>query len=347
MLLSRPFQRPFLARSVHALLAIVLAVGLGGLGATTLTAPAGAADRAGDAVQARASIPMRFGDTGWRVRELQSRLHQLGLHSEVVTSRFDAQTRAGVRTFQARRHREVTGRVDARTWKRLLAVTTEPTREALHNIYTPGPAILGPGDRGIAVRRVQARLAQLRWWSGDVTGVYDARTTTAVRGFQAKRRIPVTGEVDRRTLDRLGAMTRKPTRAELFNIEPQGPALDPRCLTGRAMCVDKSSNSLRWVVEGVVKTRFDVRFGSDELPTREGAFSVFRKSRDHVSSLYDTPMPFAMFFSGGQAVHYSPDFAATGYNGASHGCVNVRDYDGIRRLFDQVRLGDKVIVYRS
>ena len=32
-------------------------------------------------------------------------------------------------------------------------------------------------------------------------------------------------------------------------------------------------------------------------------------------------MPFAMFFSGGQAVHYSPDFAAVGYAGASHGCV--------------------------
>jgi lipoprotein-anchoring transpeptidase ErfK/SrfK len=54
-----------------------------------------------------------------------------------------------------------------------------------------------------------------------------------------------------------------------------------------------------------------------------------------------------MFFSGGQAVHYSPDFAANGYNGASHGCVNVRDRAVVAWLFDQVRIGDKVIVYRS
>jgi hypothetical protein len=54
-----------------------------------------------------------------------------------------------------------------------------------------------------------------------------------------------------------------------------------------------------------------------------------------------------MFFSGGQAVHYSPDFAATGYNGASHGCVNVRDYAGIAALFDEVALGDQVVVYWS
>ena len=52
-----------------------------------------------------------------------------------------------------------------------------------------------------------------------------------------------------------------------------------------------------------------------------------------------------MFFSGGQAVHYSPDFAARGYAGASHGCVNVRDLSAIKSLYSQVAVGDKVIVY--
>lgn len=40
---------------------------------------------------------LRPGGTGWKVRVLQSRLHQLGLHCEVITSRFDAQTRDGIR----------------------------------------------------------------------------------------------------------------------------------------------------------------------------------------------------------------------------------------------------------
>lgn len=57
-------------------------------------------------------------------------------------------------------------------------------------------------------------------------------------------------------------------------------------------------------------------------------------------------MPYAMFFSGGQAVHYSADFAARGYTGASHGCVNVRDRAGIAALFDTVKKGTKVVVYR-
>jgi hypothetical protein len=215
----------------------------------------------------------------------------------------------------------------------------------------PGPRLLGPGDSGSKVRDLQARLRQISWYVGDVTDDYGSSTTAAVKGFQAKREIAVTGEVDRRTLDRLGAMTRTPTADELANKLPgsttTSAALDPRCATGRAMCVDKSSSTVRWVVDGKVLRTMAVRFGSSYTPTREGQFQVNSKSRDHVSSLYDTPMPFAMFFSGGQAVHYSPDFAARGYAGASHGCVNVRDQAGIAWLFDQVSIGDKVVIYWS
>jgi peptidoglycan hydrolase-like protein with peptidoglycan-binding domain len=315
---------------------------------TALTAAAGTTASAASATSSRVEFaPLRPGDTGWRVRVLQSRLHQLDLHSEVVTSRFDEDPRTGVATFQRRRGWRADGVVDERTWQKIVALTTEPTSDALHNVYTPGHPLLERGDTGMWVRQVQARLKQLHWFDQKVTGRYAGSTVEAVQGFQTARKIPVTGQVDRRTLTRLKEMTREPTKAELFNIVPSGPALDPRCVTGRAMCVDKTSRSLRWVVDGVVLRTVEVRFGSDELPTREGAFAVYRKSRDHVSSLYDTSMPFAMFFSGGQAVHYSPDFAANGYSGASHGCVNVRDRAAVEWLFDQVRIGDKVIVYRS
>jgi len=215
----------------------------------------------------------------------------------------------------------------------------------------PGPRILGRGDDGAEVRDLQSRLRQLAWFFGDVDDDYDRETVVAVRGFQEKRRIAVTGYVDRRTLDRLHAMTHTPTADELANRFPgeldTDAALDARCLTARALCVDKSSSTLRWVVDGKVRQTLAVRFGSSYTPTREGLFHVGWKSRDHVSKLYDTAMPYAMFFSGGQAVHYSPDFAARGYAGASHGCVNVRDLAGVQWLFDQTAIGDKVVIYWS
>ena len=141
-------------------------------------------------------------------------------------------------------------------------------------------------------------------------------------------------------------MTRKPTAAEL-NPPTSRPVAKPdkRCLTGRVLCISKNSRTLSWMIDGQVVSTMDVRFGSQYTPTREGTFSIYWKSRHHVSTIYHTAMPYAMFFSGGQAVHYSADFAARGYSGASHGCVNVRDEGKIAALFDQVRTGDKVVIY--
>ncbi|MFH8582876.1 L,D-transpeptidase [Streptomyces celluloflavus] len=126
--------------------------------------------------------------------------------------------------------------------------------------------------------------------------------------------------------------------------KPAG-SLDRRCLTGRVLCISKRSDTLTWMVDGKAVSTMDVRFGAEYTPTREGTFGVTFKSRRHVSTLYHSAMPYAMFFSGGQAVHYSSDFAARGYTGASHGCVNVRDRQKIAALFAAVRPGDKVVVY--
>ncbi|WP_331714977.1 L,D-transpeptidase family protein [Auraticoccus cholistanensis] len=291
------------------------------------------------------------GDTGDQVRELQARLSQLDWFSGKITDTYAEATEVAVAGFQAKRDLDDTGVVDELTWETLVSMTREPTDDELHNRLTPGPALYQEGAEGEEVKELQARLAQIGWFSGKVTGYYGSETAAAVRGFQEKREIPVTGEVDQRTLDRLAEMTREPTKAELANEKPKQDKpkasgdLDPRCLTGRALCISKQTSQMAWVVDGDVQSTYAVRFGSELTPTREGAFSVGWKSRDHVSTIYHTPMPFAMFFSGGQAVHYSADFAANGYNGASHGCVNVRDRAGIEALFDQVSVGDKVIVY--
>ncbi|WP_350278926.1 L,D-transpeptidase family protein [Kribbella sp. HUAS MG21] len=206
------------------------------------------------------------------------------------------------------------------------------------------------GSSGTNVRKLEARLVQLkllekRYLDND----FGTMTRSAVKKFQKSKDIPQLGYVDQNTWDQLAKVTREPTQAELYPPAPvvDGKKLDARCATGVALCIDKTSRKLRYVVDGVVKMQMDVRFGAVKTATREGSFTVGWKSRNHVSKLYDSKMPYAMFFSGGQAVHYSSDFAARGYNGASHGCVNVRDLGKIKVLFDQVNVGDKVIVYRS
>ncbi|MFF7971771.1 L,D-transpeptidase family protein [Streptomyces sp. NPDC007905] len=227
----------------------------------------------------------------------------------------------------------------------------EPTRTAAHPPAAkpagPAPRVLwSRGDSGSGVRELQARLRQVDWLFDGPTGTYDDLTEQAVKGFQSKRGLPRTGELDTVTWQRLLAMTHRPGTWELYLMggQPVG-APDPRCLTGRVLCIDKTSRTLRWMIDGRTVETMSVRFGAQYTPTREGVFRVYWKSRHHVSTLYHSPMPYAMFFSGGQAVHYSYDFAARGYAGGSHGCVNVRDEAAIAELFAQVRVGDKVVVH--
>ncbi|MFB7286256.1 L,D-transpeptidase family protein [Actinacidiphila glaucinigra] len=206
--------------------------------------------------------------------------------------------------------------------------------------------VIARGSNSARVRELQARLKQLGLFGQNPTGYYGDVTAAAVRAFQTRNKLPASGTVTDKTWAKLRSVTRQPTRDAMYPPTANTVAkLDPRCMNGRVLCVSKTSRTLAWVVNGKVVSAMDVRFGSQYTPTREGTFSVFAKSRNHVSTIYHTPMPYAMFFSGGQAVHYSSDFAARGYAGASHGCVNVRDLGRISALFDQVRVGDKVVVY--
>ncbi|WSN61977.1 L,D-transpeptidase family protein [Streptomyces sp. NBC_01362] len=226
-----------------------------------------------------------------------------------------------------------------------------PTPPAATASPTPKPdpqgtTLMASGSQGKQVRELQARLRQIGHFDRSPTGYYGTVTVAAVQSFQGKRGLTRTGRADTLTWQKLLGMTHEPTAAEL-NPPTTRPVTKPdkRCMTGRVLCISKNSRTLSWMIDGRVVSSMDVRFGSQYTPTREGTFSVYWKSRHHVSSIYHTAMPYAMFFSGGQAVHYSSDFAARGYNGASHGCVNVRDEGKIASLFAQVKDGDKVVVY--
>lgn len=163
----------------------------------------------------------------------------------------------------------------------------------------PPRVLLRTGSEGPHVRELQARLRQIGHFGRTPTGYYGTVTAEAVRSFQAKRGTEATGATDTVTWRKLLAMTRTPTADEL-DPPTERPVAEPdeRCLTGRVLCISKKSRTLAWMIDGRVVSAMDVRFGSEYTPTREGEFPVFWKSRDHVSTLYDTPMPYALFFSG-------------------------------------------------
>jgi hypothetical protein len=197
---------------------------------------------------------------------------------------------------------------------------------------------LTKGSRGWRVKEAQDRLE----WMGypiaesdtDKEVLWDS-TIAAVKKFQSKFGISASGEIGQTTWDRLK------------QLSGDVGELPSACLGERTLCVDKTQKLLRLVDHGKVELTLDARFGLPGTVTREGSFRVNRKSRDHWSTLYRTWMPFAMFFSGGQAVHYSPFFARDGYYGGSHGCIGLRDFKMAAWLYDHISMGTKVYVYWS
>ena len=194
------------------------------------------------------------------------------------------------------------------------------------------------GDFGPLVSKAQQRLT---WLGYDITPktlnswLFGDTTEAAVKKFQVKFFLKSTGVID------------KTTWKKLSSIAGTIGKLPTHCTEVTAVCADKTQKIVRYVVKGKVVMTTDARFGLPGTPTGEGTFRVHEKAFDHTSSKFHTWMPRAMFFNGGQAVHFSPYFLRDGYYGGSHGCINIRDMAKVTWLFDHVSMGTRVYVYWS
>jgi len=123
------------------------------------------------------------------------------------------------------------------------------------------------------------------------------------------------------------------------------PPVPRACTSETTICIDTTFLALRYVRDGKVVRTMDIRIGAPRFPTDLGDFRVYRKARYHRSSAYGTSMPYSLFYNGAESIHYSRLFRRDGYNGASHGCVNLRDLRGASWLFRNSPVGTRVYVY--
>ncbi len=86
-----------------------------------------------------------------------------------------------------------------------------------------------------------------------------------------------------------------------------------------------------------------VLYGADGKETPTGIFPVLWRKRDHVSSLYDAPMPYTLRLTNdGIAIHGSD----VRWGAATHGCVGVPK-EFASHLFEVTRVGDQVTIVRT
>ena len=104
--------------------------------------------------------------------------------------------------------------------------------------------------------------------------------------------------------------------------------------------VDIAANVLSIFRDGYEIGATAVLTGFDDKPTPLGTFPITQKDADHVSNLYDAPMPHMLRLTDdGITIHGTK--VENGY--VTHGCIGVPD-DFAAKLYKAAKLGDRVIV---
>lgn len=178
---------PFWKRTLAVLLLAVMMI-----------LPFASAEDAGEAVPddsvewtegaANITRDLTLNDEGDDVSALQTALTDLCYYSGDVTGRYGEATKTAVEDFQRDFALAVTGMADKATQEAIYAADYRPLRL---------------GCVGEDVRQAQIRLMALGYYTGKISGRYLPATQEAIRLFQTANALPITGEADVQTLERL------------------------------------------------------------------------------------------------------------------------------------------------
>lgn len=166
--------------------------------AVMMILPFASAEDAGEAVPddsvewtegaANITRDLTLNDEGDDVSALQTALTDLCYYSGDVTGRYGEATKTAVEDFQRDFALAVTGVADKATQEAIYAAEYRPLRL---------------GCVGEDVRQAQIRLMALGYYTGKISGRYLPATQEAIRLFQTANALPITGEADVQTLERL------------------------------------------------------------------------------------------------------------------------------------------------
>jgi lipoprotein-anchoring transpeptidase ErfK/SrfK len=194
-----------------------------------------------------------------------------------------------------------------------------------------GVAALWPGARGRDVRDLQKLLAARDIYEGKVTGRYDGATADAVKAFQARYGLEISGRVEGGTLTAVG---------------------------GRIV-VDLSDLTLRLYLAGDQVRSYRVAAGQSAYPTPTGTYAVitmiehptwyppdseWAKDSEPIPPGIENPLGTRWIGTSapGVGIHGTPDDASIGTH-ASHGCIRMHIPD-VEDLFSRVARGMTVVI---
>ena len=224
----------------------------------------------------------------------------------------------------------------------LIAVAISPLALA-HPDSNCQNQLLRYGSTGDCVRLAQVKLAAAGFMEPRLsTGNFLHITNAAVRSYQTQKNLEVDGIIGPITWASLDGTSPTP-RSQ--------PTTAPLSIN-----FSKADNQLRVYQNGQIIMQLEGRSGGNHFdekrgyvrpyPSTNGNFAVQSKYEMLISRSYsDAKMPYSLCYNGSECIHYSSDFASSGYTGSSHGCINVRDYEQMKRLYAMAPTGTQVVIH--
>ena len=191
-------------------------------------------------------------ENGEAIAELQRHLADMGYFNGEITGHYGPQTQEAIVRFQQDAGLAADGIVGPETARMLFqgGAPGEPEQSYGEPSYGPDDdarAGIRIDDSGDQVAELQQRLADLGYYSGDVSGVFDYPTEAAVMQFQRDNGLETDGVVGPSTEDTL----RRPTEEVMRPVEPdetEPEASEPETTDPQAsnsISPETSSNLLR------------------------------------------------------------------------------------------------------
>lgn len=114
----------------------------------------------------------------------------------------------------------------------------------------------------------------------------------------------------------------------------------PPCGKKARACVDISRGKAWLMYRGVVTYGpVDISSGMKGHRSDIGIFHVTRKHRHHTSSIYGIPMPYSVFYNGGEAFHQGS------LKEKSHGCIHL-ERKAAKKFYKKLDIGERVRIHK-
>ena len=210
-------------------------------------------------------------------------------------------------------------------------VVTDKQTFVINSTEHFGNAAMWPGARGKDVKDLQKRLAATGVFDGRKNGIYDSRTVTGVKKFQAKFGMPVDGLIGTMALNALSGQ----------------------------IIIDLGDLQIYLYRDGKLVRSYPIAAGQPAYPTPTGNFVVVNMQVDPTWEPPDSawaagaePIPpgpnnplgtrWIGTSSPGVGIHGTPDDSSVGTY-ASHGCIRMHIPD-VEDLYTRVVVGMPVII---